>query len=72
MTPRSTRTISQACGEALMGWNSEWDSLAVVAQEVSVQGGNDGLFVYNGAPTTGNLVGSITSAAGADPYGNGF
>jgi hypothetical protein len=31
-----------------------------------------GLFVYNGPPALGNLVGSITAGGGVDPYGNAY
>ncbi len=31
-----------------------------------------GFFIYSGAPALGNLVYSITAAAGVDPYGNAF
>lgn len=31
-----------------------------------------GIFLYNGAPATGNLIGSWTSAAGTDQFGNAY
>jgi len=34
--------------------------------------GSTGLFVYSGSPALGNLVGSIASVAGTDPYGNAY
>jgi len=34
--------------------------------------GSTGLFVYSGAPALGNLVGSIASVPGTDPYGNAY
>lgn len=34
--------------------------------------GSVGLFVYSGTPAAGNLVASITSSAGTDPYTNAY
>jgi hypothetical protein len=47
-------------------------SSVVVARRVIVVGPDDGIFVYNGAPAHGNLVASITSQSGTDPYGNTY
>src|SRR5712691_7126509 len=44
----------------------------VRARLVVISGAGSGLFVYSGTPAFGNLVGSITSSAGTDPYGNAF
>jgi hypothetical protein len=39
---------------------------------VTTTGSNTGVFVYSGAPSAGNLIGSWTSSAGTDPYGNTY
>lgn len=49
-----------------MGWSSQ----AVLAQLVIIEGPNDGMFVYNGTPTLGNLIASTASQAGTDAEGN--
>ena len=51
-----------------MGWNSQ----AVIAQLVIIEGPDDGLFVYSGTPAFGNLSDSITSMAGTDEFGNAY
>lgn len=51
-----------------MGWNSQ----VVIAQQVIIEGSDDGLFVYSGTPTTGNLIGSWASMAGTDDYENPY
>lgn len=51
-----------------MGWNSE----AVIAAIVIIEGGDDGLFVYNGTSAAGNLTASVAAAAGADEFGNAY
>lgn len=51
-----------------MGWSSQ----VVVANQVIIEGTGDGLFLYNGVPGAGTLIGSIAAAAGSDPYGNAF
>lgn len=51
-----------------MGWSNQ----NVIAQLVIIEGENDGLFVYNGAPALGNLIASIASAAGTDESGNAY
>jgi hypothetical protein len=33
---------------------------------------NSGLFIYNGTPGSGNLIGSWTGSPGTDPYGNTY
>lgn len=55
-----------------MGVNGAWSSQVVIATQVIIEGEPDGLFVYNGTPTLGNLIASISPAAGTDPYGNHF
>lgn len=49
-----------------------WDSQYVIANQVIIEGSNDGLFVYAGAPATGNLIVSAAAQAGTDPYGNAY
>lgn len=51
-----------------MGWSSQ----VVVANQVIIQGSNDGLFVYSGTPANGNLIVSAAAMAGTDPYGNTY
>ena len=51
-----------------MGWSSQ----ATFSTYVVIEGSNDGLFVYNGTPAAGNLIASISFAAGTDPYGNPY
>lgn len=53
-----------------MGVNGAWSSQVVIANQVIIEGSNDGLFVYNGAPALGNLIASIAATPGTDPYGN--
>lgn len=56
-----------------MGWSNT--GLSVVQANtviVSTVGPNSGIFVYSGVPATGNLVGSWTSSAGTDVYGNAY
>lgn len=50
------------------GWNNQLVPLVII----SASGGFTGLFVYSPVPGAGNLVTSIASAAGTDPYGNAF
>jgi len=50
-----------------MGWTSQIFNQLII--DAINQGG---LFVYNGTPAKGNLVGSWTAAAGADAYGNAY
>lgn len=42
----------------------------VVANTVIVEGPNDGVFVYSGAPALGNLITSISAVATTDQFGN--
>lgn len=44
----------------------------VVADLVVVYGAAGGVFVYSSAPAFGNLIASIASSAGFDPYGNAY
>lgn len=45
---------------------------SVTSNTVIVNGGGDGVFVYDGTPALGTLVVAIASAAGTDPYGNRY
>lgn len=51
---------------------SGWSSQVVIASQVIIEGIADGLFVYNGAPTAGNLIASIAAQSGTDPYDNPY
>lgn len=51
---------------------SGWSSQVLIANQVIIQGVGDFLLVYDGVPTTGNLVLSIAPAAGVDSFGNVF
>lgn len=42
------------------------------ARQVIVSGTGEGVFVYNGTPAAGNLISTVVSAAGTDPYGNAY
>jgi hypothetical protein len=44
----------------------------IYATVVIVSGANAGIFMYNGTPAFGNLVGSWTAQAGQDKYGNEY
>lgn len=50
-----------------MGWNNQVVTLLVVSEAGA---GYSGIFVYSPAPGPGNLILSIASIAGTDPYGN--
>jgi hypothetical protein len=47
-----------------------WSNQAVSLVVIIAGGGFTGLFVYSGAPATGNLIASVAAVAGTDPYGN--
>jgi hypothetical protein len=47
-----------------------WQQIDVFANQVIISGTGEGLWVYNGTPALGNLIASITSVQGTDPYGN--
>lgn len=49
-----------------------WTNQIVIANTVIIEGSDDGLFVYSGAPANGNLVASVTATSGVDPYGNPY
>lgn len=49
-----------------------WNTSAFQLLIISATGGFTGLFEYSPVPGAGNLVASITPAAGTDPYGNHY
>ncbi len=56
-----------------MGWsNSGLEVVEASTVIISTIGPNSGIFVYSGVPATGNLVGSWTSVAGTDSFGNAY
>jgi hypothetical protein len=52
-----------------MGWNAQEISLIVLTEQTT---GYSGLFGYSPAPGPGNLIFSVSAAAGVDPYGNSY
>jgi hypothetical protein len=50
-----------------MGWNNQVVQLLVISEAAT---GYSGIFIYTPAPGPGNLLISIASVAGTDPYGN--
>jgi hypothetical protein len=50
-------------------WSNPGTTLIVITEEVA---GFSGLFGYSPSVGTGNLIFSITAAAGTDPYGNAY
>lgn len=50
-------------------WSNTATNLIVLIEQLS---GYSGIFGYSPAPGAGNLVLSITAAAGTDPYGNAY
>jgi hypothetical protein len=63
---------------ATTGWHidengfAEFHDVLVTGGSVVVTGTGEGMFVYSAAPALGNLITSIASAAGTDPYGNAY
>ena len=51
-----------------MGWSSQ----VVVANQVIIDGEGDYLLIYDGAPASGDLTGSIAAAAGDDSEDNAY
>lgn len=45
-----------------------WEN--TIINQLVIQGNNAGIFIYNGTPALGTLVGSWSAVAGTDPYGN--
>ncbi len=50
-------------------WSNTATNLIVLIEQVS---GYSGIFGYSPAPGAGNLIFSLTAAAGTDPYGNAY
>lgn len=56
-----------------MGWsNTAGSVLQAITVIITTGTPNSGIFLYSGAPATGNLIGSWTAASGTDPYGNTY
>jgi hypothetical protein len=53
-----------------MGWQSAVAVLFQAGNRVVIN--PSGIFIYNGAPALGNLIGYWTETSGTDPYGNVF
>jgi hypothetical protein len=49
-----------------MGWQN------ITFNQIIVQGSNAGIFIYNGTPGLGTLIGSWAAVAGIDAYGNAY
>lgn len=49
---------------------SSWSNEVVSAVVIQSGGSFQGLFIYSGPPAAGNLIGSWSSVAGVDPFGN--
>lgn len=49
-----------------MGWQN------ITFNQIIVQGVNAGIFIYNGTPGLGTLIGSWAAVAGVDAYGNTY
>jgi len=56
-------------GVAGSAWTNQLTNLIILSEEA---GGYSGFFGYSPAPGAGNLVISITAAAGTDPSGNAY
>lgn len=54
-----------------MTWSNSTASVLQV-QTLIVGGSTGGVFIYNGTPATGNLIGSWAGAAGTDAFGNPY
>ena len=52
-----------------MGWDNQAVSLIVLTEQTS---GFSGIFGYSPVVGTGNLIFSLSAAAGTDPYGNAY
>jgi hypothetical protein len=51
------------------GWANDAITLLILTEEIS---GFSGIFGYSPGPGAGNLIFSVTAAAGTDPYGNAY
>lgn len=49
-----------------MGWQNN------VFNQLIIEGSNSGIFIYDGAPGLGTLIGSWAAVAGVDAYGNTY
>jgi hypothetical protein len=61
----------------VQGWSINKDGTAefsstVLRGTLTIEGGDEGLFVYSGPPAFGNLLISIAAEAGTDNYGNSY
>lgn len=65
--------INSAAGQAtVVGTQPGVTGGIVRARQVIISGSADGVFVYDGSPGAGTLVGSWAADAGTDPYGNAY
>jgi hypothetical protein len=55
-----------------MGYGGAWQQSVFPLIIIDASGTFTGLFVYSPVPGHGNLIASITAAAGTDPYGNPY
>lgn len=57
----------------MSGWSNVGATVVEAVTVIITTGtANSGIFVYNGAPMAGNLIGSWTAADGTDIYGNTY
>lgn len=57
----------------MSGWSNTASSVLTANTVIVVAGDpNTGVFIYSGTPANGNLIMSMTAAAGTDPYGNDY
>lgn len=58
------------------GWriskNGNAEFNALTARGIVILSGSNGIFIYNGTPAAGSLVGSIAATAGTDSFGNNY
>lgn len=70
---QQTPPINSAAGQPTPVGTQPGVSQSIVrARQVIISGTADGVFVYNGTPGPGTLVGSWAALAGTDPYGNSY
>lgn len=51
-----------------MGWSAQYFTTIIIEGNTP----QTGIFIYNGAPSLGNLIGSWAAAAGTDAFGNSY
>lgn len=51
-----------------MGWTSQFFTTIIIEGNTP----NTGIFIYNGSPASGNLIGSWAAFAGTDNFGNSY